>query len=334
VYLVYSCIFAVLKQFTNLNLQFIMAKNSLFWGKARGKLGEIVLYRAGGEQRSRTYVKRVKNPKSLAQMTQRVKLGSLVSFFRTTANVLRYSFPNRPQRQSGFNAFVAESMPVASTALTRKFADKGFSVPLNYHISKGNVVLPAGSLTLGGVSGDRNSWGVYLAKPSEYGDVGPYNDATLEDVAEHVDDWLEGNPEFSGTLPMKFNICIIISEEIETGCLQSVRILNVDRSSGTVEISGNIQPTMSGTKIIGLAEIGGGDYLVFAPGGGTNASLLFCGVFISYTDVNGKLAVSSAQMQNVIVTGEGLLKYQESGDIYNQAIQELRVGAQSVLSTN
>lgn len=309
-----------------------MAKNSLFWGKARGKLGEIVLYRAGGEQRSRTYVKKVKNPKSLAQMRQRVKLGSLVSFFRTTSNVLRYSFPNRPQRQSGFNAFVAESLPVASTALPRKLADQGLSIPLNYHISKGNVVLPAGSFTLGGLSGDRKTWGVYLEKPFDSDISGDYEDATLQDVAAKIENWLERNPEFAETLPMKFNFCIIISEEAETGCLQTVRVLNVDRSDETVEVSGNILPTMTGTKIVGLAA--GGQYLVFAPGGGSNANLLFCGVFISYTDVNGKLAVSSAQMQSVIITGEGLGKYERHGELYNQAILELGMGSQSMLTTD
>ena len=311
-----------------------MAKNSLFWGKARGKLGEIVLYRAGGEQRSRTYVKKVKNPKSLAQMTQRVKLGSLVSFFRSTSSVLRYSFPNRPRRQSGFNAFVSESLPVATTALPRLYADKGLSVPVNYHISKGNVVLPAGSLTLGGISGNRNSWGVYLEKPPVSGAVGDYQEAEVGDVESHVEGWLENNPEFAATLPMKFNICIVISEEVETGCLQSVRVLNVDRSEGSVTVYGNVGPTMTGTKIVGLANVGDNQYLVFAPGGGTEAMMLFCGVFISYTDVNGKLAVSSAQMQNVIVTAEGLLKYQKYGEVYNRAILELGVGGQSVLSTN
>lgn len=311
-----------------------MAKNSLFWGKARGKLGEIVLYRAGGEQRSRTYVKKVKNPKSLAQMTQRVKLGSLVSFFRTTSNVLRYSFPNRPKRQSGFNAFVAESLPVATTALPRLYADQGLSIPVNYHISKGSVVLPAGSLTLGGVSGNRDSWGVYLEKPPVSGAVGTYQDATLRDISSHIENWLEANPEFAATLPMKFNFCIIISEEVATGCLQTVRVLNVDRTDGSVEISGNVLPTMTGTKICGLANVGDKSYLVFAPGGGSEAMMLFCGVFISYTDVSGKLAVSSAQMQNVIVTGEGLLKYQQFGEVYNRAILELGVGGQSVLSTN
>lgn len=311
-----------------------MAKNSLFWGKARGKLGEIVLYRAGGEQRSRTYVKKVKNPKSLAQMTQRVKLGSLVSFFRSTSSVLRYSFPNRPRRQSGFNAFVAESLPVATTALPRLYADQGLSIPLNYHISKGNVVLPAGSLALGGVSGNRDSWGVYLEKAPTSGAVGTYQDATVGDIEAHLESWLDNNPEFAATLPMKFNFCIIISEEVATGCLQSVRVLNVDRTDGGVVVSGNVLPTMTGTKIAGLADVGDKQYLVFGPGGGSDANLLFCGVFVSYTDVNGKLAVSSAQMQSVIITGEGLGRYEKYGEVYNRAILELGVGGQSVLSTN
>ena len=47
-----------------INQSYIMSKRSLFWGKASGKLGEAVFYRAGGTQRTRTYVKNVKNPKS------------------------------------------------------------------------------------------------------------------------------------------------------------------------------------------------------------------------------------------------------------------------------
>lgn len=324
----------MLKQFTNLNLLFIMAKNSLFWGKARGKLGEIVLYRAGGEQRSRTYVKNIKNPKSLAQMTQRVKLGSLVSFFRTTANVLRYSFPNRPQRQSGFNAFVAESLPVATTALPREYADQGLSVPLNYHISKGNVVLPAGSLVRGGDSGSWETWGIYLFAPESYTQASDVERATLANIGTKVDEWLSANPEFASTLPMKFNICIVISEEVGTGCLQTVRVLNVDRSSGEASVTGNLLPTMTGQPIANIVTINGKEYLVFGSVSAVEYNLMFCGAFISYTDVNGKLAVSSAQMLTIADPDGRSMEYQEYGDIYNQAIQELGVGAQSVLSTN
>ena len=39
-----------------------MSKGSLFWANASGKLGEVVQYRAGGEQRARAYVRKIKNP--------------------------------------------------------------------------------------------------------------------------------------------------------------------------------------------------------------------------------------------------------------------------------
>mgnify|MGYP007050596991 CR=1 FL=1 len=41
-----------------------MSKRSLFWGNASGKLGEAVFYRAGGEQRTRTWIPKIKNPKN------------------------------------------------------------------------------------------------------------------------------------------------------------------------------------------------------------------------------------------------------------------------------
>ena len=40
-----------------INQSYIMSKRSLFWGNGAGKLGEAVYYRAGGEQRTRAYVK-------------------------------------------------------------------------------------------------------------------------------------------------------------------------------------------------------------------------------------------------------------------------------------
>ena len=54
-----------------------MSKGSLFWANASGKLGESVFYRSGGEQRNRSYVKNIKNPRTEAQMRNRIQLGNL-----------------------------------------------------------------------------------------------------------------------------------------------------------------------------------------------------------------------------------------------------------------
>ena len=324
----------MLKQFTNLNLQFVMAKNSLFWGKARGKLGEIVLYRAGGEQRSRTYVQKIKNPKSLAQMTQRDKLGACVAFFRSTSNILRYSFPNRPARQSGFNAFISETLPVASTAVPREFADQALSCPLDYRISKGNLVLPSGALMPQQFNDLTGPVGLGLKDFPANSDSGSVLDANLADVGNALFDLLEDNPEFAAIMPTKFNLCIIISEEVAEGCLQTTRVLNCERGESTVTVTGNLLPTAIGSSICGKITNDDGTFFVIAPNALSDAPVSFAGAFISYTDVNGKLVVSSAIMHNLSNQPNEVKKYQKNGEYYNQAIDELGVGVGDVLSTN
>lgn len=84
-----------------------MVKRSLFWGQAAGKLGEAVYYRAGGEQRTRTYIKNIKNPKSQAQAIQRARLNNLTACFRGASIFLRSFFKAPKANQSAFNAFVS-----------------------------------------------------------------------------------------------------------------------------------------------------------------------------------------------------------------------------------
>ena len=86
-----------------------MSKRSLFWGQASGKLGEAVYYRAGGEQRTRTWVPKIKNPKSKAQATQRCLFMNMVSAFRAFKKFVQFGFIKRTANQSAFNAFVKDN---------------------------------------------------------------------------------------------------------------------------------------------------------------------------------------------------------------------------------
>lgn len=86
-----------------------MVKRSLFWGQAAGKLGEAVYYRAGGEQRTRTYIQNIKNPKTQAQAIQRAKLNNLTACFRGASIFVRSFFKAPKANQSAFNAFVAQN---------------------------------------------------------------------------------------------------------------------------------------------------------------------------------------------------------------------------------
>lgn len=93
-------------EFLTIKFVYTMSKGSLFWANASGKLGETVYYRSGGEQRNRSYVKNVKNPKTEAQMRNRIQMGNWAAMYRRLKPILEKTFTNRPSAESGFNALV------------------------------------------------------------------------------------------------------------------------------------------------------------------------------------------------------------------------------------
>lgn len=111
-----------------------MSKRSLFWGQASGKLGEAVYYRAGGEQRTRTWVPKIKNPKTKAQATQRCLFMNMVACFRALKPFIQTGYISRKSNQSAFNAFVTDNFGrnnwVAEKSMieSAEFAGYGFSL--------------------------------------------------------------------------------------------------------------------------------------------------------------------------------------------------------------
>lgn len=86
-----------------------MSKRSLFWGNGSGKLGEAVYYRAGGEQRTRTYVPVIKNPKSYAQAVVRTKFNNMVSVYKACRRVIDSLFIAKKSNQNPYNAWMQEN---------------------------------------------------------------------------------------------------------------------------------------------------------------------------------------------------------------------------------
>lgn len=71
----------------------VMGKNNLILGTGRGKLGDIVFYRTGGEQRFRTRV-RPTNPRTNAQLIQRCVVSTAVKFYSLVAEICNHAFQN------------------------------------------------------------------------------------------------------------------------------------------------------------------------------------------------------------------------------------------------
>lgn len=70
-----------------------MGKDNLLIGTARGKLGDVVFYRTGGEQRFRTRV-RPMNPRTYAQLVQRCVVSTVVKAYSNFVTVCDHAFQN------------------------------------------------------------------------------------------------------------------------------------------------------------------------------------------------------------------------------------------------
>lgn len=118
-----------------------MSKGNLFFGNARGKLGETVFYRAGGEQRNRTYIKKIKNPKTIAQMTQRILTLNPISMFKNMKPIISESFTERKSNQSSYNKFVQENSSSKKFFITKAMLEQNMCVPYGAVIAKGSLGL-------------------------------------------------------------------------------------------------------------------------------------------------------------------------------------------------
>lgn len=116
-----------------------MSKRSLFWGQASGKLGEAVYYRSGGEQRTRTYVAKIKNPKSRAQALQRTKFNNMVAVFRGTSVFVKSLFKPEKSSQSPFNAFVKRNFPLCLTVADKEMVEFGEGGAENFVFANGSI---------------------------------------------------------------------------------------------------------------------------------------------------------------------------------------------------
>lgn len=117
-----------------------MTKRSMLLSLASGKLGDMVFYRAGGEQRTRTRVI-PKNPKSIAQMNQRLRMLNPSSIYRSLGSLLSASFTERKSNQSSANKFMSEAISTLPYYITKQMKDELICVPFGAQLSSGSLGL-------------------------------------------------------------------------------------------------------------------------------------------------------------------------------------------------
>lgn len=191
-----------------------MSKRSLFWANASGKLGETVFYRAGGEQRNRTYVKNVKNPKTQPQALQRAKFNNMVAVFRGIKAVADSFFTRKPN-QSGFNAFFSQNWGSNAWVANKAMCERAEGVSKGFFMANGALTIDTSNIALGQISEDLTSnpskgqfamiWTLPVSlSPTNILGASMQNGTLLYNLLT-----ASGNPM---NLPTKFNVTAVFAE--------------------------------------------------------------------------------------------------------------------------
>lgn len=146
-----------------------------------GKLGGAVYYVVGGETRSRELAASVANPRTTAQMKQRVKWANLVNFYRANANWMKYAFETKKATQSEYNKFMSLNVASSRIYLPKSIANGGGCIVDAYQMTQGS--LPSVEVTAGDAAWYTN---IYLQNIDELGE-----NSTIGEVSQQI---LMANP--------------------------------------------------------------------------------------------------------------------------------------------
>lgn len=117
-----------------------MAKGGLFTGMMRGKLGQTVFYRRGGEQVERIYNPAPKNANTKSQVDQRSQLTNIVRLYQASPVFFKRAFANKKNNQTDYNALVSRNLNKGvKVYLPKSVADEQGGVVAPYIISDGSL---------------------------------------------------------------------------------------------------------------------------------------------------------------------------------------------------
>ena len=330
-----------------------MSKGSIFWGNASGKLGESVFYRAGGEQRNRTYVRNVKNPKSVKQMTQRFKMLNLMAAFHSLSSVLQVSFPDKMSKRNAWNEFASLNAGRSVACAQPNFIADGICIPNNLIVANGTIGLSTklASFKIGPNGEEVSASGFELADIYLPVDLTPYGGTDLSTAlpdtlieGKQVQDNMQAIANYLG-LPSAFKLTSIIAYYNDEGFKMIVQ-----RAAST----NTLGVPVAGGQTLAIPGYSGGAYKQWAlrkvdgnlmrlvPLYQLSVDLgfesLMLATILSYTDgATSKLKVTRSMMFYLPQTGEADLAkqwYAPNGEIYKQLMQDYATQENNTLGTS
>lgn len=106
----------------------------------RKKLGGAVWYQRYGDTVIREKAPKIDNPRTIAQMSQRVKLANVVSFYRANRSWMeRLAFETRKRWQTVFNRFTQLNLNANQVPLTKEQVEFSAAIVAPYLVTQGSL---------------------------------------------------------------------------------------------------------------------------------------------------------------------------------------------------
>lgn len=157
----------------------------MFLGMARGKVGDTVFYRQGGQQISRAYNPSPKNPKSLAQAYQRMCFATVSSARAALAAIVDHSWQGVTYGTASLSEFTKRNIALMrAAAYAQGDTVNDYNIKGAQTIVRNQYVVSSGSLSMVPYTGQ-----AFGTAPNLLGGVTVQN-VTPENLAEDI-----GSPE-------------------------------------------------------------------------------------------------------------------------------------------
>lgn len=113
--------------------------NNLWLRGTKKRLAGTVVYQSMGQTIQRELAASVTNPRTEAQMAQRVRWANIVALYRVLRPMMKYAFESKKRTQSDYNAFMSANITSSPIALTKQEAAAAACVVAPYTITRGSL---------------------------------------------------------------------------------------------------------------------------------------------------------------------------------------------------
>lgn len=130
-----------------------MSKGNLFLGQGRGSVGDVVFYRANGQQLARSRNRSPRNPKTDAQILQRAISATIVQAYKAGKVIFDHAFEGKAVPAGCQRRFLSVNMRKLRAAVISELATPAatsnarvaspgttYPVPWSYRISEGSLI--------------------------------------------------------------------------------------------------------------------------------------------------------------------------------------------------